>query len=234
MSGQRKSSDLDKSIVLGYPCAGWHHDSSARSTACPWFASARPVGDRCAASARRAAAGGTGGSEGDQREAAWAAERKVTGESLQAKRHLVDALFPKWGPLPGISSDHGPAGSPEAREGRIAEVTEGKNLASHKHFARWPFNKAADHYLAAINTPRGRVHRPHREGGGGALAGVFRGNATGAAHGANGGPISGAEEGEGSKRVDHEHGGRPPQAYSEESQPVAYHRRGCEDASRTQ
>ena len=29
-------------------------------------------------------------------------------------------------------------------------MTEGKNLASHKHFARWPFNKAADHYLAAI------------------------------------------------------------------------------------
>ena len=33
---------------------------------------------------------------------------------------------------------------------RIADVTEGRNLASHKHFARWPFSKAVDHYLNGL------------------------------------------------------------------------------------
>ena len=30
---------------------------------------------------------------------------------------------------------------------RIAEVQAGKNLAVHRHFARWPFSQAADFYI---------------------------------------------------------------------------------------
>ncbi len=43
---------------------------------------------------------------------------------------------------------------------RIAEVSEGKNLAHHKHFARWPFSKAADHYLeeAKLHISERSVH----------------------------------------------------------------------------
>ena len=33
---------------------------------------------------------------------------------------------------------------------RIAEVASGRGLASHRQFAKWPFDKAVAHYLESL------------------------------------------------------------------------------------